>query len=78
MMGAHFQTKPDVRTDAEVFNILEMRDDGLSCRQVGARLGTTKSAIIGLLGRIDRATESSSHDGSMPPKWWREGLKRRR
>jgi hypothetical protein len=67
-----------VRTDAEILDILEMRESGLSCRLSGLRLGTTKGAIIGLLGRIDRVTESSRHDGTMPASWWRAGLKRRR
>ena len=65
------------RTDAEILRILELRDLGLSCREVGARVGTTKNAIIGLTGRIRNDTEPSRHDGTMPSGWWRAGLKRR-
>jgi len=76
-MSGLVQNKPDGRTDAEILHILELRDIGLSCREIGERTGTTKSAIIGLTGRIDRATEPSKHDGTMPRHWWRAGLKRR-
>jgi len=76
-MSVLVQNKPDVRTDAEILDILEKRDSGLSCRQIGEGLGTTKGAIIGLTGRVDRATEASKHDGTMPRYWWRDGLNRR-
>ncbi len=68
---------PVERTDAEILHIMDLRDTGLTCRKIGALVGATKDAINGLLGRIDRATESSKHDGTMPNGWWRRGLKRR-
>ncbi len=67
----------DIRTDAEILHIMDLRDIGLTCREIGERVGTTKDAMNGLLGRIDRATEPSKHDGTMPPMWWRDGLSRR-
>ena len=67
----------EVRTDAEILRILDLCDSGMTCREVGERVGTTKNAIIGLTGRIRTDTEPSRHDGTMPSGWWRAGLKRR-
>ncbi len=65
------------RSDAEILHILDLRDIGLTCREIGKRVGATKDAIIGLLFRINADTEPSEHDGTMPSGWWRDGLARR-
>ncbi len=64
------------RSDAEILHILDLRDIGLTCSEIGERVGATKNAITGLIGRIRIDTEPSRHDRTMPNCWWRDGLKR--
>lgn len=64
------------RTDADLLQILQLRDDGLTMRQIAARMRMSRNAVLGLYHRIQRDTEPSEHDGTMPYGWWREGLRR--
>ena len=65
------------RTDAELLEMLDMRDHGMTCDAIGKHIKASKNAVVGLLYRITKETESSRHDGSMPQCWWRAGLAKR-
>lgn len=65
------------RTDADLLQILELRDSGLSFRQIAKRIGGSRNSVLGIYHRIQRQTEPSKHDGTMPYGWWREGLRKR-
>lgn len=66
-------------TDADILEILHMKEAlGMTTRQIGRRYGVTKNSIIGLTGRVLRAVAPDErHDGTMPVRWWEEGLQRR-
>lgn len=59
---------------------LHLRDhEGMTCREIGERLGRTKNAVIGCLRRVDEETDASDNghlNGSMCPLWWQnKGVK---
>lgn len=63
-------------TEEEILMALHLRDhEGKSWREIGLRFGRTKSAVAGLLFRIDKATDEHDPDGNgngtMKPLWWR-------
>lgn len=67
----------DDRLDLEMLHLREV--EGLSMKQVGARLGIGKNAVIGRIGRLRAAQEpGAAGDGTMPARWWRKGLEARR
>lgn len=65
------------RTDAELLTMLEMRDAGWTMLAIGKAFKKSRNAISGILHRIDRETEASEHDGTMPEGWWKAGLANR-
>ena len=48
-----------VWTDEQVAQMKRLLKDGLSCTQVGARLGCSRNAVIGKVHRIEKATGES-------------------
>lgn len=63
-------------TDAQTLEALDLRDnEGWTMTQIGARFGKSKSAMIGLLSRVNKLTDASDPDGNqngtMPRKWWK-------
>lgn len=68
-------------TDAEVLEVLHLtRTLGRTMKQAAEWLSATtgrpytRSAVAGLLKRVEEAAEPSAHDGTMDPEWWRDGL----
>jgi hypothetical protein len=62
-------------TDAEMLTALDLRDrEGLTYRQIGARIGRGRSSVAICLNRVDAETDLSdphgTQDGTMPPRWW--------
>ena len=41
-------------TDEDMLRVLALRDAGKSCSQIGAMMGCTKNAVIGMVHRIER------------------------
>lgn len=67
-------------TDGEILEALELRDhEGWTYARIAERLGRSRSALIGLLQRVDQAADvaGARGDGTMPRGWWRDGLTRR-
>lgn len=60
--------------DRELLEALALRDGGISCGRIARFLGRSRSSVLGMLRRIDRATEPSRHDGTLAPGWWRPGI----
>ncbi|AVO36621.1 hypothetical protein [Pukyongiella litopenaei] len=63
-------------SDTEILTALYLRDhEGLSASKIGARLGRSKSSVLGRLFRVDRETDASDPDkignGTLPPRWWK-------
>lgn len=60
--------------------------EGVSRAVVARRMGVSRSAVIGILHRINAETDAvlekckkpENRDGGMPDKWWQAGLRRRR
>lgn len=72
-MSAHIGSE---WSDHDMLMALHLRDhEGLASSAIGARLGRSRSAICGLLNRIDRQTDkhdqNGCQNGTMPPLWWR-------
>lgn len=61
-------------TDRELLAALDLRADGMGPAAIARRLRLSRGTVSGALYRIDRETERSPHDGTMPPGWWRAGL----
>jgi hypothetical protein len=62
-------------TDLECLEALDLRDhEGLSAQRIAARLGRSRSAVCGILNRIDkhsnRADPDGRQNGTMPRRWW--------
>jgi hypothetical protein len=54
-------------SDDEMLQALALRDEGLTLAQIGERMGRGRSAVGGVLGRIDRELHDSEHgDGRRP------------
>ena len=64
-------------SDADLLRILDLSEQGLTYRQIAARMGRPHDSIRGTAQRIRSATEPSVHDGTMPPNWWQAGLRAR-
>lgn len=71
----------DHRTDREMLETLDLHErQGLSAAQVAARVGRSRSAVLGLVKRIndaadavpDRALRPENRDGGMPARWWED------
>jgi hypothetical protein len=63
-------------TDEDMLTALHLRDHlGMDYTAIGARFGRTKSAIAGLMKRIDDETNKADvtpHlNGTMKPMWWK-------
>ena len=63
-------------TDQQLLEIMALHEiDGLTAREIAARFGKTRSAICGIIHRIN--TETDLHDltphrnGTMPARWWK-------
>ena len=41
-------------TDEDMLRVLALRDAGKSCSQIGAMMGCTKNAVIGMVHKIER------------------------
>lgn len=41
-------------TDDEMLHVLALRDDGVSFSQIGAMIGRSKNAVIGMVHKIER------------------------
>jgi hypothetical protein len=68
---------PSSFSDAELLRVLDLRASGLPASKIAARMRRSKGQIVGVLYRIANETgPADRHDGTMPPGWWREGLKR--
>ena len=66
-------------TDRQVLEVLDlMQRQGLTAREIGARFNPSRSAILGVVHRIEKdlsavpdlATRPENQDGSMPARWW--------
>lgn len=57
-------TVPRPWSDCEMKHALELRDEGMTLAQIGARLGRSASATGGVLRRID----SDLHDSELPER----------
>lgn len=69
-------------TDEAILTVLDLWDHGrLTARDIAARFGTSRSAILGLINRIERdadevpsaATKPENRDGGMLRGWWKKG-----
>jgi len=65
-------------TDMEMLAALDLRDhEGKTGAEIARALGRSRSAVLGMLSRVDAETDrhdASAHlDGTMPRKWWRRG-----
>jgi hypothetical protein len=63
--------------EEDILMALHLRDhEGMMFKDIGARLGRTASAVIGLLNRINNDTDKSDPDGNqngtMKPLWWKK------
>lgn len=65
--------------DIRDLTMLDLYDgDAMSCADVGAELGMTKNAVIGLRNRLmkaveaieDHCTKPENQNGGMGRKWW--------
>lgn len=72
-------------SDKALLTILDLwENERLSAKTIGERFGVSRSAILGLVYRIDRETEAlgwkdaavkpENRDGNMPHGWWKAGL----
>lgn len=82
----------DTRSDAEILAVLERRAAGETCTAIAARSGVSRSAILGLVYRVNLDTDRAESapppvgqsrpvkpencDGGMPARWWEPGLRR--
>jgi transposase len=71
----------DHRTDREVLETMDLHErQGLSMAQVAPRVGRSRSAVCGLVKRIndaadavpDLAVRPENRDGGMPARWWED------
>jgi len=63
-------------SDTQILEMLHLAEcEGLTREEVARRFSTTKNAMVGLLGRINKATDESDPDGNqngtMPERWWK-------
>ena len=82
----------DTRSDADILAVLERRAAGETCAAIAARSGVSRSAIVGLVYRVNldadltestpppagqsRPVKLENCDGGMPARWWEPGLRR--
>lgn len=75
--------RPGGWTDEQVLQMLDMADgDGMTAAEIALRMGTSRSAICGILFRVrselaeseqgSRVTRPENRDGALPRGWWRE------
>jgi hypothetical protein len=70
--------QPPTRSDDERhLMMLHLRDmEGMSASRIAERMGTTKSAVLGVLQRQQRGdpwhAKTTAGDGTMKPLWWRK------
>lgn len=61
-------------TDEQILDILHLRDvEGMKYEDIGARYGRSKSAIIGLVYRVNTETDAADNgvgNGTMSERWW--------
>lgn len=71
---------PPTRADDEaLLAMLDLRDgEGMSARQIAARVGKTRSAVCGAFARVKneevtecRCERPDNRDGAMGRGWWR-------
>ncbi len=71
----------DHRTDREILETLDLHErQGLSAAQVGRRVGRSRSAVLGIVKRINDATDAvpdlcarpENRNGGMPARWWED------
>lgn len=70
-------SRHEALTDRQILEALDLRDnEGWTMTPLGKRFGKSKSAMIGLLSRINKQTDASDPDGNangtMPRKWWKK------
>jgi transposase len=64
--------------DELLLKILDLTDhEGLSCKQIAARFGLSKGAVIGLIHRVRnapvgrcRCRRRANRDGGIKRRWW--------
>lgn len=70
----------EVWTDEMILDVLDLWDHGrLRAVDIAAHYQTSRSAILGLINRVERetaavaseATKAENCDGGMPRGWWR-------
>ena len=74
-MAAKELTRHD---DIQMLRIMDMKEnDHLSGAEIGARLGRSRGAILGLIHRQKKGDDDSckcqkkiNKDGGMPRRWW--------
>jgi hypothetical protein len=82
----------DTRSDADILAVLDRRAAGESCTAIAARSGVSRSAILGLVYRVNldadraesapppvgqtRPVKPENCDGGMPARWWVAGLRK--
>lgn len=85
---ATVKTRADDERTLMVLHLLE-HDEGLSASVVGQRVGTSRSAVLGLKHRVmadlaasekdptygPPASRPENQDGAMGPLWWFQGRK---
>lgn len=71
-------------TDEQLLTMLDLRDgEGLTGLEIAARMGSSRSAVLGAMNRIDKvhaeipctATRPENRDGGMPRGWWKRRQK---
>lgn len=64
--------------DALMLEVLELRNrHRMSPNKIAKELSLTKNQVMGVLFRCSQDVGPTKHDGTMPPRWWEEGLKKR-
>lgn len=65
-------------SDAEMLTVLEMRAGGATAAVIGRRFGVSRSAILGVVHRIESETDicfpPGDREGTFAPDWWQAGL----
>tara|TARA_R110000751_G_scaffold307812_1_gene431861 strand:- start:41113 stop:41286 length:174 start_codon:yes stop_codon:yes gene_type:complete len=52
-------------TDNRLLAMLRLRDEGLSCAEIGKRIGMSKSSVAGALWRIDVDVAKAEGEGAV-------------
>ena len=73
-------------TDVDILRALDMHEgQGLTAAEAGRRMGVSRSAVLGVIHRINKDADRvpclcqkpENRDGGMPARWWQKGRKMR-